>query len=135
MLLWLIPLPTDDLSAVERWAVFLAALAAGLGAVAYLVRTLRRAYCRIRDWVRRGLERADALERLVQHELNPNSGQSLHDTVHRLDEVVAENSERLDAVEGSLSTMAESQRHMWPAIEAVARAEPPPGIPERQDLQ
>lgn len=127
-----VPLPGDQLSDVERWAVFLAAIAAGLVAVGAIISRIRRAWTRARTWVREGLRRADALDRLVQHELHPNSGGSLHDTVHRVDhrsaqtaELSAANARRLDRVEASLSTLAESQLAIWPAIEAVARAHPP----------
>lgn len=118
-MIWhLIPLPTSDLSAVERWAVFIAALAAGMVALGAIARRCVSAYRRLRGWVREGIRRADALDKLVQHELHPNSGGSLHD-------IVRKNSERLDRLEGAMSTLAESQTHMWPAIEAVANAKPP----------
>lgn len=117
VLMLLVPLPSGDLSAVERWAVFAAAVAAGMVALGAITRRVVSAFRRCRSWVREGIRRADALDKLVQHELHPNSGGSLHDAVHRLDD-------RMTAVEGSLSTMAESQTHMWPAIEAVARSRP-----------
>lgn len=117
-LLHLIPLPTSDLSAVERWAVFLAAIAAGVVALGALARRVRSAYRRVKGWVREAVRRADALDKLVQHELQPNSGGSLHDTVHK-------NSARLTELERHVATMAEAQPAMWHAIEAVANAKPP----------
>ena len=67
----------------------------------------------------------NALEDLLQHELNPNSGTSLKDALTRVDAMTKTNAARLDALEDHLGTLADSQTHIWPAIEAVARAEPP----------
>lgn len=116
--LWLVPLPSGDLSALERWAIFLAAIAAGLVALGAIAKRIRSAWRRLHAWVRSAIRRADALDRLVQHELHPNSGGSLHDTVHKT-------ADRVDKLEESMATLAEAQKLMWPAIEAVARAKPP----------
>lgn len=119
-MIWhLIPLPTSDLSAVERWAVFLVAVSAGVVALGSIARRIRSAYRRVKGWVREFIRRADALDKLVQHELQPNSGGSLHDTVHK-------NSARLTELERHVATMAEAQPAMWHAIEAVANATPTP---------
>lgn len=114
----LVPLPGAELSALERWAVFTAAVTAGLLALGAIATRVVRGIRRARAWIREGLRRADALDRLVQHELHPNHGGSLHDKVGNLDK-------RLVAVESSLTTMARSSANMWPAIEAIAQAEPP----------
>lgn len=113
------------LHTLERAAIFIAAISAGLAGLALLVQRFRR-------WTKRtwalALElrrRAKALEDLLNHELNPNSGTSIKDAVHRLEDKVAGNSERLTSLEEHLDTLAEAQRHVWPAIEAVARAAPP----------
>lgn len=124
-------LPTG-LSDLERWAVFASAVAAGILALGVMLRKAWRGFTSARDWVREGVRSARALERLVTRELQPNHGSSLHDTVTELGRQLAQTREgvdlnraRLDKVEASLSTLAESQLAIWPAIEAVARAEPP----------
>jgi hypothetical protein len=130
----MLPIPSGDLSSLERWAVFLSAMAAGALAIGVLGRMALRGIRRLTGWVREGLRRFDALDQLVQHELRPNSGGSLYDKLTRLDQARAEHSRRLASVESSITTMAESQSAMWPAIEAIARAEPPANIPEGADL-
>lgn len=121
-----------ELSAVERWAVFVAALAAGLTALGVLAVRARRAYCRARDLLRDALARARVLAELVEHELNPNTGGSLHDMARRTDARTKRllsndrrQDRRLDALEEHIGTMAHAQRDMWPAIRAVAESEPP----------
>lgn len=120
LLLWgrLVPLPTSDLSALERWAVFVAAIAAGMVALGAIGKRIRSAWRRLARWVREFIRRADALDKLVQHELHPNHGGSLHDKV-------THNSQRLTKLEESVTLLADSQRLMWPAIQAVAEAKPP----------
>lgn len=114
-----------SLSSAERWAVFTAAISAGLAALLSLVARVRRAVRSALRWWKATRQRFDALERLVNHELNPNSGRSLKDTVVRIDALSHDNARRLDRLESHLGVMADAQVTMWPAIEAVAMAEPP----------
>lgn len=112
-------------SQAERWAVWTAAISGGLAGFLYITAKVRRGIRTLWGFAKDVRRRMNALEDLLNHELNPNSGTSLKDAVTRLDRAVADQSERLDTLEDHLGTLADSQRAIWPAIEAVAKAEPP----------
>lgn len=123
--------------------MWLAAVVAGLGALGWLYSKAAKAVRAGVEWGRAWSARFDALDHLVTHELTPNSGSSIKDAVGRLEarqeamEVRQEEhvqlsagaqeaiEARLDNVEAVSKTYAEAQGHLWPAIEAVAKAVPP----------
>lgn len=53
----------------------------------------------------------------IEHEVRNNDGSSLKDSVDRVEQ-------QFRSIEQSFSTMADAQKDMWRAIEAVARAQP-----------
>lgn len=61
----------------------------------------------------------------IEHEVKPNNGSSIKDSVGRIEERLSAGDERFDRLEASITTSAEAQRAMWPAIEAVAKGIPP----------
>lgn len=120
----------------QEWAVWLAAVTAGLTAAGWLFARLRRAWRRTRASWAAWAVRFDALDTLVSHELQPNTGSSMKDSLKRVEAAQAQHlaeasqaarviTSRLDALEDITGTFAESQAHLWPAIEAVAQATPP----------
>lgn len=122
---------------VQEWALWLAAVVAGLTALGWLWTRLRRVVRRLVRWWRAVERRFDALEALVQHELNPNTGTSMKDALGRVEAAQREHlqdaatafgeiNQRLAVLETVGTTQAEAQASLWPAIEAVARATPPP---------
>lgn len=117
-------LPTTA-AGVERAAIWLAAVSGGLAAFLYIVKKLRQGWKALKAGWAITRRRFDALEALIQHELNPNSGGSMYDAIHRLDDTTRQNTARLDHLESHLGTLADAQACIWPAIEAVANAEPP----------
>jgi hypothetical protein len=76
--------------------------------------------------------------RAIGAEVKPNSGTSLRDVVNRIEQTVSENlvrlsdiehrmvleADRVSRIEEALQTNAEAQMHVWPAIEAIAKARP-----------
>jgi hypothetical protein len=126
----------EPVAHVQEWALWLAAVVAGLTALGWLWVRGRRLYVRARAGVRGWVARFDALDALVSHELQPNTGTSMKDSLRRLEETQADHialaaatheviEERLGRLEAVTSTFSESQAHLWPAIEAVAQATPP----------
>lgn len=103
---------------------WLAAAAAGLAGLAYLTRVVRRMFAGIAI-LERLMTQGDAIQRLLRKELQPNHGSSLKDDVNAITQSLHRAHERIDQVEGTLDGFADSQRHLWPAIEAVANARPP----------
>jgi hypothetical protein len=131
------PVVIEPPAHVQEWALWLAAVVAGLTAVGWLWSRLVRAARRVRRWWRAAERRFDALEALVQHELNPNTGTSMKDALGRVEAAqhkhLQEAAEAFSSINGRLAvleavgtTQAEAQAHLWPAIEAVAKATPPP---------
>lgn len=125
----------EPVANVQEWALWVAAVVAGLGALGWLWVRVRRLYVAGRNRVLRWGARFDALDALVSHELQPNTGSSMKDSLRRLEATQAEHirmataahevlEDRLQHLEAVTSTFSESQAHLWPAIEAVARATP-----------
>lgn len=129
----LLPAPATH---VQEWAIWVAAVSAGLVALAAVARKVRAAWrvgvTRWHAWE----ARFDALNSLVQHELRPNTGSSLKDAVERVEtrqerhladaaRVAGQIEQRLGRLEDVMGTAADAQAAMWPAIEAVAKAQPP----------
>lgn len=126
---------------VQEWALWLAAVVAGLTALGWVYARVRRGLAAVLGWGREWAARFNALDALVTHELQPNSGSSMKDAIDRLEVKQQRHLDeagtafdsidrRLGALEGSLATAADAQRNLWPAIEAVAKAAPPPPDPE-----
>lgn len=126
---------------VQEWALWLAAVVAGLTALGWIWTRLVRAARRCGRWWDAGVARFDALEALVQHELNPNTGSSMKDALARVEAAQQTHlreagaafesiNSRLSVLEAVGATHAEAQANLWPAIEAVAKATPPPPDPE-----
>lgn len=126
--------PTPALH-LQEWAVWVAAVVAGLTAVGWLGHRLRRGFRRAwstwASWERRW----DALDRLVTHELQPNTGSSMKDALARLEDrqerhmreaalMALSMESRIRSVEDALQANAEAQATLWPAIQAVAEATP-----------
>lgn len=93
---------------------WLAVIAAGLGGIAYLARILIRL---VKAW--------EAISIVVNRELSHNHGTSIKDDVHGT--AISVNQLHADVVElqVTLASLAEANHLIWPAIEAVARAQPP----------
>lgn len=110
---------------------------AGLTALGWLWTRAVKAARRCGRWWGAIVARFDALEALVQHELNPNTGTSMKDALARVEAAqqrhLREAGAAFESINGRLSvleavgaTHAEAQASLWPAIEAVAKATPPP---------
>lgn len=67
----------------------------------------------------------EALSTLIGRELNPNHGSSMKDDLYAISMSLERATARIDKLEAVLEVLAESQSHVWPAIEAVANARPP----------
>lgn len=83
--------------------------------------------------IRAGFRVLDSLEAIVTRELTHNHGTSMKDDVYGTAIASRRHGERLDTLEDGvaeldrrLSTLAEANNLIWPAIEAVANAQPPP---------
>jgi hypothetical protein len=83
---------------VEGWALYLTAVAAGVGAVIYLLRAL----VRVGRWAREGWRRARAVLDLIEHELTPNHGGSMKDNLTAIARGLGSAQARLDAIERRL---------------------------------
>lgn len=115
------------------WTVFgpgfnVADVATWAGSVMVIVTSAAYAGKKLRH-VARLLE---ALSTVVGRELNPNHGSSMKDDLAAVAQALDTAHGRIDqleqtvsAVEDALHTIADSNRHIWPAIEAVANARPP----------
>jgi hypothetical protein len=75
-------IPWGDL---DDHALYLTAVVAGLAALGVVVRRAWRAGKAAGVWLREAHRRLVVLERLVTHELNPNSGTSVKDALLRLE--------------------------------------------------
>lgn len=109
------------MSALVEVSGTLAALAAGCAALAWLLPRIRAAFRTL-----------DAVELIVTRELTHNHGTSIKDDTYGTALAVHINSGRLDVVETNLAnlettlaTLADANNLIWPAIEAVANAQPP----------
>lgn len=133
MLLSGVPTPALHL---QEWALWAAAVVAGLTALGWIGKraraALRRAFATWRHWE----SRLDLLDRLVTHELQPNTGSSMKDALQRVERrqeqhmreaalMALSMESRIREVEHALQATAEAQAAVWPAIQAVAEAEPP----------
>lgn len=74
----------------------------------------------------------------IEHEVKPNGGASIKDSVCRIENHLTSIDERLQegddrfgrietTIDAALTSRAESETAMWQAIEAVAKASPPEG--------
>lgn len=68
------------LSEVDDWALWLAAVVAGLGAVGWLLNRIRRAYKALKPWVCR----LQAVLDIAEYELQHNGGGSIKDAVSEI---------------------------------------------------
>lgn len=116
---------TPDQADVERWAVWVAAISAGVAGVLYLLGRIRSLFRRAWSWWSEARSRFTALEVLISHELQPNSGSTIKDAVTRNSEAVEDLVGRVEHLELHLGVLAESQSCLWPALEAIAKSEPP----------
>ena len=122
----------DTIGNWDNWGVWMAGVVGGLAALGWLA---RKGY-KLVTWIAR-------LFKLLDKQLRRNGGASMFDrvettasdvahlkgtvteivgTVEQLLATVAELSGRFDA---HLQTTAEANREMWPAVRAVAEAQPP----------
>lgn len=93
---------------------YLALIAAGAGGLLW-----------IGQQVRRVVRAADVMSALVSRELSHNSGKSMKDDVHGTAVSIARLDDRVSDLYRVLESLAEANHLIWPAIEAVARAQPP----------
>ena len=121
---------------VQNWAVWLAAVVAGLGALGWLG---KKTWVGIR-WLRRFARKADALLDIADYELNPNGGGSIKDRIARipgleqgLDEHLEQSRQRDEAQRKrdaqTLALLDEHTRaitHLAEALPIVARSTPDP---------
>jgi hypothetical protein len=91
----MLPLVLGPGDSVEGWALYLTAIAAGLGAVVYLLRALVKAG----RWLRRGFLRGREVLDLLEHELTPNHGSSIKDDVTAMAVQLGHAQRRLDEIE------------------------------------
>lgn len=103
----LVEIPWADL---DEHSVYLAAIVAGLTALGWLLRKAWRGLLALRRFLREARRRFDALERLVIHELNPNSGSSLKDAMARVEAKVTRVEGRALMVHGLLDQHVEESR-------------------------
>lgn len=115
---------TPDQADVERWAVWVAAISAGVAGVLYLLGKARTVVRRAWSWWAETRARFDRLDALLTHELQPNSGSSLKDAVVANAAGVNRLEQRVDDLELHLGVMAEAQTNLWPALEAIANSTP-----------
>lgn len=138
-------MPTPALH-VQEWAVWVAAVVAGLTALGWLAARLRRGLRRAHATWRAWETRLDTLDRLVTHELQPNTGSSLKDAVARVEDrqerhqreaalLALSLESRLRGLESALQANAEAQATVWPAIQAVAEAAPPSNPHNREESE
>lgn len=86
---------------VEGWALYLTAVAAGLGAVLYLLHAL----VKFGGWVRVGFRRVQALGDLLEHELTPNHGGSMKDNLTSIARGLGSAQRRLADIEKRLNAL------------------------------
>lgn len=96
-------------------------VAAGFGSLVVIATALGYFAKKLRH-VARLLE---ALSKVIGRELNPNHGSSMKDDLYGITMSLDKAHSRIDHLEQTLGVLAESQHHIWPAIEAVANARPP----------
>ncbi len=115
----------NALANLDDYGVWIAAVVGGLVALGWLAKKTRQGIREIRHFtndIRKVLRVAD-------HQLTNNGGTSLLDKVDRIErnldavtEVVDGLAERFD---DHLTTLAEANRAMWPAVEQIAKSTPP----------
>jgi len=114
----------DVLGNIDDYAIWLTAVVGGLVALGWLGKRARAKFARMSEL----LVRIDVAVTLAEHELRPNSGSSLYDKIGRISSGVDALWESVDTLserfESQLATQAEASRAMWPAVEAIANAQP-----------
>lgn len=122
----------DAIAHLDNWGIWLGGVVTGLIALGWAVRAIRRGIKRVLSWARK----MDALAELGNAQLSNNHGSSLLDKVERntrtidhLEGTVTEMAGTVDTLAQSfdehLNVQAEANRAMWPAVQAVAEAQPP----------
>lgn len=114
----------DAAANIDDYAIWLTAVVGGLIALGWLVKRVRAKATQVSAL----LVRIDVAVTLAEHELRPNSGSSLYDKIGRISSGVDALWESVDTLserfESQLATQAEASRAMWPAVEAIANAQP-----------
>lgn len=116
------------LSSADDYSVWIVAVVGGFGALGWLGRKMWRGVRATRAFITKASRGLDQLQN--------NGGSSIKDSVERIrsdvdgmTSVVDLISEAVDTLterfETHLTTQAEANRAMWPAVEAVAKSIPP----------
>ena len=118
----------DIIANADNWGLWIAGVVAGLTALGFLLRGLRRGI----RWILNLGRTLDALNDLAQYELRPNHGGSIKDhaaqvppLVQRVNELAEQVAGQRDILDNHLTASTSEQQSMWSAIEAIAKASPP----------
>lgn len=132
-----------NLSHLDDYGVWVAAVVAGLGAIGWLSRHLMRTYSKTYKWFKETAGRIDGILVVADYQLNNNGGGSLIDKVEKgiandrrieekVDAISAQFAEHINAQtdvlqsqSDTLQAQAEAGKALWPAVQAIAEAQPP----------